>query len=174
MKIERLVVGDLFENCYILTIDNSVIIVDPGDNFDLIDNSISGKNITCVLITHNHFDHVGALKDIIKKYNPLVLDHSKLIEKDYSLDGFSFKVIFTPGHSKDSVTYYFKKENVMFVGDFIFRNSIGRCDLEGGDFNEMLNSISKIKKYKECTIMPGHGDSTTLKYEIENNEYFNI
>ena len=61
----------------------------------------------------------------------------------------------------------------MFVGDFIFKGTIGRCDLEGGNFNEMLQSLQKIKKYeKEITLYPGHGDKTTLKEELENNPYF--
>ena len=61
----------------------------------------------------------------------------------------------------------------MFVGDFIFKGTIGRCDLEGGNFNEMLQSLKKIKKYeKVITLYPGHGDKTTIKEELENNSYF--
>lgn len=174
MKVERLIVGNLYENCYILIKNDDVIIIDPGDNFKLIEKSIDGRRVSCILITHSHFDHIGALDDLIKKYRPLVLDYSNLKEKEYLIDGFKFEVIFTPGHSKDSVSYYFKKERIMFVGDFIFKEGIGRCDLDGGDFKEMLNSIYKIKKYSDCTIYPGHGESTTLKYEKVNNEYFNI
>ena len=60
----------------------------------------------------------------------------------------------------------------MFVGDFIFKESIGRCDLEGGDFTEMKKSLSKIKKYdKDIILYPGHGPSTTLKNELKNNIY---
>ena len=60
----------------------------------------------------------------------------------------------------------------MFVGDFIFKNNIGRCDLPGGNFEEMISSINKIQKYpKEITIYPGHGNKTTLEYELTNNEY---
>ena len=61
----------------------------------------------------------------------------------------------------------------MFVGDFIFRDSIGRCDLVGGDMNEMIRSIGRIKMYpRDIKIDPGHGEETTLGYEMDNNIYF--
>ena len=88
-------------------------------------------------------------------------------------DKFKFEVIYTPGHKEDAITIYFKENKCMFCGDFIFRDSIGRCDLHGGDIKEMLESIKKIKKYdKDTVIYPGHGDKTTLEYEINNNMYF--
>ena len=60
----------------------------------------------------------------------------------------------------------------MFVGDFIFKESIGRCDLAGGDFSDMVKSIDKIKTYdKNITLYPGHGDKTSLDYELKNNPY---
>ena len=100
--------------------------------------------------------------------------------KDYTsdnklitIDNFKFYMIKTIGHKDDLITYYFKDENIMFVGDFIFKNDIGRCDLDGGNFNDMLKSIEKIKKYPLSTkIYPGHGEDTTLENEIENNKYF--
>ena len=61
----------------------------------------------------------------------------------------------------------------MFVGDFIFKGTIGRCDLEGGDFGEMLQSLSKMKGYDPNIVLyPGHGDKTTLGWELRNNPYF--
>ena len=62
----------------------------------------------------------------------------------------------------------------MFVGDFIFKEDIGRCDLPTGNSNEMYNSIIKIKAYDDATIYPGHGEVTTLSYERKNNPYFKI
>ena len=82
------------------------------------------------------------------------------------------KVIYTPGHSKDSITFYFKKEQAMFIGDFIFKDSIGRCDLPGGNEEEMKDSLAKIKKYpSDITLYTGHDEVTTLAYEIEHNPY---
>ena len=170
MKIEKVIVGNLEENCYILDIYGKVIIVDPGDEFDKINEKVNNREILAILITHSHFDHVGALasfKDIDKYY------FNNLKEKQYNIDNFTFEVIFTPGHSSDSVSYYFSKENVLFSGDFIFYNDIGRCDLPTGSMIEMKKSIKKIKKMPLDTIIyPGHGKKTNLKFEIENNYYF--
>ena len=60
----------------------------------------------------------------------------------------------------------------MFTGDFVFKDSVGRCDLPGGNPRDMINSIGKIKKYDDILIYPGHGDKTTLNYEKSNNIYF--
>lgn len=172
MKIEKVVVGELQENCYILDIDNKVLVIDPGDEFDKINKVINNREVLAVLITHNHFDHIGALEDFkeIKKYS-----FDNLEEKEYNIGPFTFEVIFNPGHTSDSVSYYFKEENKLFCGDFIFYQSIGRWDLPTGNINEMLKSIEKIKKLPEETIIyPGHGRETSLQYEIENNDYFNI
>lgn len=170
MNITRLVVGPLEENTYILEIDNELLIVDPGSEYDKISKIINNRKVLGILITHSHFDHVGALdsfKDIdIYKYDVLE-------EKEYNIGKFKFDVIFNPGHSKDSVSYYFRKYNALFSGDFIFYESIGRCDLPTGSISDMEKSIDKIKKYdKDMIIYPGHGEDTTLSHEIEFNPYF--
>lgn len=170
MNITRLVVGPLEENTYILEIDNELLIVDPGSEYDKISKIINNRKVLGILITHSHFDHVGALdsfKDIdIYKYDVLE-------EKEYNIGKFKFDVIFNPGHSKDSVSYYFRKYNALFSGDFIFYESIGRCDLPTGSISDMEKSIDKIKKYdKDMIIYPGHGEATTLSHEIEYNPYF--
>lgn len=170
MKIHRVVVGYLEENCYILEKDGKVLVIDPGDEIDKIKEVINNNKVVGVLVTHSHFDHIGALsyfdKNIIHTFN-------NLEEKEYKIENFTFEVIYNPGHSKDSVSYYFKEENKLFGGDFIFYRSIGRCDLEGGDYNKMMSSISKIKKYpKDMKIYPGHGRKTTLEEEIKYNAYF--
>ena len=95
-------------------------------------------------------------------------------EQEYNIKDFNFKVIYTKGHRNDLVTYYFYEDNIMFTGDFLFKESIGRTDLEYADVNEMKNSINKIKQYDDdIKIYPGHGEDTTLKHEKENNYFFN-
>ena len=85
---------------------------------------------------------------------------------------FNFEVIYNPGHTDDSISYYFKEENILFSGDFIFKGSVGRTDL-GGNNLDMLNSINKIKQYnKDIIIEPGHGEETTLEYELKYNPFF--
>lgn len=159
MKIEKVTVGYLEENCYIVTKNAKTIIIDPGDELKKIQNYIKDKEIVGILITHHHFDHIGALKGLEEIYH---LKHNP-----QNIPGFSFEVIKNPGHSKDSLSFYFKEEKILFSGDFIFYHNIGRCDLEGGDFKEMQESIKHILTYpKEIKIYPGHGPSTTLKEEI--------
>jgi len=171
MKIEKVVVGNLLENTYILSKDNKVLVIDPGDEIDKINGVIGSKEVVGVLVTHNHFDHIGALSSFDKD---IIYSFSNLEEKSYDIQGFSFDVIYNPGHSDDSISFYFKEDNILFCGDFIFKGSIGRCDLATGDFSKMKNSIEMIKKYPiDMVIYPGHGDSTTLGYEISNNIYFN-
>lgn len=169
MEIEKVIVGSLKENCYILGIDNKVLVVDPGDDIDKINKVINNREVLGVLITHRHFDHIGALS----YFNNTIYEKSNLEEKEYIIDKFKFKVLFTPGHTTDSVSYYFEEENILFSGDFIFYETVGRCDLPTGDYTTMLESISKIKKYPSSTIIcPGHGIETTLEHEINNNIYF--
>ena len=131
---------------------------------------VGEKEVLAILITHYHEDHIGALADCIKKYNVCKIDYTS--SKNEMIGPFSFEIIKTFGHKDDAVTYYFKNEAVMFVGDFIFKGSIGRCDLPSGNIKEMKKSINLIKKYdKNIKLYPGHGDETSLGYEIENNIY---
>ena len=170
MTIVKIEVGYLKENCYILSTKNNVLIVDPGDEAEKIINLVGDKKVLAILVTHYHFDHVGALEQIKNTYNAPVIDYK--CDKNQKIGPFDFEIIETKGHKNDSVTYYFKKDGIMFVGDFIFKGTIGRCDLLGGDFNEMLISLDKIKKYDDSIILyPGHGEKTTLKEELINNKY---
>ena len=173
MNIEVVKVGKLECNCYLLDINNKLLIIDPGDDVDKIINKIGDREVVGIIITHYHFDHIGALNDLVNKYNVFVYDKNNMNEGINRIGNFIFDVIYTLGHKEDCISIYFKDNNVMFVGDFIFRDSVGRCDLPGGDINEMIKSINKIKKYdKDIVIYPGHGDKTTLEYEINNNMYF--
>nr|MBP3258924.1 MBL fold metallo-hydrolase [Bacilli bacterium] len=173
MDLKIIKVGSLEENCYIISNDKTIVI-DPGDEANKIISYLKDNNLDLdsILITHHHFDHVGALEDLLNYKKVKVYDISNLEEKNYNISGFNIEVIYTKGHTDDSVTYYFKDYNMMFVGDFIFEGSIGRTDL-GGNTSDMINSLKKIKKYnKNINIYPGHGNSTTLKNEVDNNYYF--
>ena len=170
MEINRVVVGTLEENCYVLRKENNVLVIDPGDEIDKIKEVIGVASVVGVLITHNHFDHIGVLSYFDKE---LVYDISNLEEGEYQIKDFIFNVIYTNGHTSDSISFYFEEINSLFCGDFIFKDTIGRCDLPTGDYNAMMDSINKIKTYpKDMIIYPGHGDSTILDYEIKNNVYF--
>lgn len=167
MNIKKLEVGVLKTNCYILENNEETLIIDPGDDFYKIKENIN-KKVVGVLITHNHFDHVGALKEILNYYNIQVFDKDNLSKGLNNIGLFNFEVTYNPGHTKDSISFIF--DNIMFSGDFIFEGTIGRCDL-GGDFNIMKDSIQRLlKSNKNYIIYPGHGNSTSLDKERNNLE----
>ncbi len=172
MEIKKVITGVLDENCYVLTKNNTAIIIDPGDDYLDIKEAIGENKVLAVLITHSHFDHIGALRNFLTKRSIKIFKKSSLEEKEYTIGDFKFKCIYTPGHSKDSVSFFFEENNCMFVGDFIFKESIGRTDLPGGDNNDMKESLNKLLTFNESiTLYPGHDDETTLKYEKEHNPY---
>lgn len=173
MKIGRVITGYLEENCYVISDEKTCLVIDPGDDYDKIEKEIAGKKVLAVLITHLHHDHIGALRHFLKKRSIKIFKKGNLEEKEYTIGNFTFTAIFTPGHSEDSVTYYFKDINTMFVGDFVFEGTVGRCDLPGGNEEKMKQSIEKLKTYPEDTrLLPGHYEETTIKDEIANNIYF--
>jgi len=170
MKIKRLILGSLETNCYILKNNDEVLIIDPADDYEEIIKNTDNKKILGVIVTHHHFDHIGALSNFKDKYK--IYDYSNLLD-DNKIGSFKFKRLITKGHTDDSISIYFEKDKVLFSGDFIFKHEIGRCDL-GGNVADMKNSIEYIKKFpKDITIYPGHGEKTTLEDELKNNYYFN-
>ena len=172
MNINTVVTGFLDENCYVLIKNNTCLVIDPGDDFQKIKDVVGNNKILAVLITHSHFDHIGALRNFLTKRSIKIFKKSNLEEKEYEVGDFKFKCIHTPGHSKDSVTFYFEEEKAMFIGDFIFKESIGRTDLPGGNSTEMKQSIEKILQYDDdIKLYPGHNEETTLGYEKENNPF---
>ena len=173
MKIEVVKVGDLECNCYLIDINGRLLVIDPGDDSDKIINKIGNRSVVGIIITHYHVDQIGALDSIRNKYNVMAYDITNMNEGVNKIDKFNFEVIYTPGHKEDAITIYFKEDKCMFCGDFIFKDSVGRCDLPGGNINEMINSIERIKKYdRDIVVYPGHGDSTIIGYESDNNIYF--
>ena len=172
METKCVVTGFLDENCYLIIKNGTCLVVDPGDDFHKIKEEIGDNKILGVLITHSHADHIGALRNFLTKRSIKIFKRSNLEEKEYTIGDFKFKCIYTPGHSKDSVTFYFEEEKIMFVGDFIFKDSIGRCDLPGGSESEMKESINKILEYPDdIKLYPGHYQATTLGDEKTNNQF---
>lgn len=173
MEIKKVVTGYLDENCYLLIKDGNCLVVDPGDEYNKIKDEIGDNKVLGVLITHSHFDHIGALRNFLTKRSIKIFKRSNLEDdKEYKIGDFTFKCILTPGHSKDSVTFYFEEDKFMLDGDFIFKESLGRTDFPGGSDSEMQESIQKILKYDDdIKLYPGHYDETTLGYEKQNNPY---
>lgn len=203
-KIKRIMTGIIQENCYIIYQDNLALIVDPGDEASKIKAEITKLDVkpVAVLLTHCHYDHIGALEEIRTTYHIPV--YVSLLEQewlsnpdlnlsahvagkaiiakpaeyeftlgDYNIEGFIFKVVPTPGHSIGSVSFIF--DEFVVVGDALFRGSIGRTDLYTGDFDTLINSI-KTELFvlpDELPAYSGHGDVTTIGHEKKTNPYFN-
>lgn len=164
MQVKCIPVGVLQANCYIVEKNRKAILIDPGDEQEKIERELKELDLVGILLTHSHFDHVGALSYFEEKYH---LNHNEKIED------FFYEVIETPGHSKDSLTFYFPKEKIMFTGDFLFQGTIGRMDLPTGNEKEMEKSLEKIAKYdNDIKIFPGHGPSTMLGNEKRLFKYY--
>ncbi len=154
MEIKKLVLGSLKTNCYIVIKNNECLIIDPAEEAEVIKDACQNYKVVGILVTHHHFDHIGALNELEKYYH---LKHNTFN------DSFGYEIIKTPGHTQDCLTFYFKKEKVLFTGDFIFFHTIGRCDLENSSIPLMIDSLKKISSYPDdLKIYPGHGKSTIL------------
>ncbi len=162
LEIKRLIVGELETNCYLIfnAQTKEALIIDPGSEFDTILKAVQDYQVKEILLTHSHFDHTGALFQLENFYH---LKHNE------GKSSFDYEIIPTPGHTKDSLSFYFPLLNAVFVGDFIFEGTIGRIDL-GGNKIEMKNSIRLfLDRFQEdIQIYPGHGERTTLKNEKES------
>lgn len=201
-KIMKLVVGELQENCFILFDENKdAFVVDPGGSSENIIEAIekNGLNIKYILLTHGHFDHVGAVAALVKKYKAPVYmskDDRAFLESPKEVRASSFgmqieaadvdvfvkegdeisfsegtiKVIETPGHTLGSVCYLF--ENYLFAGDTLFNGSIGRTDFPESDHSLMIESLKKLKKLDDdIYVLSGHGPESQISYEKMTNPY---
>ncbi|MBE6148888.1 MAG: MBL fold metallo-hydrolase [Firmicutes bacterium] len=165
MKIEILKLGYLETNCYLLKKDKNVIIIDPAADASTIINLCKNYHVEGILVTHHHDDHIGALLELEKNYE---LNHNSFLSNN-----FHFDVIPTPGHTHDSLSFYFPKEKILFSGDFIFKNSIGRFDFPESSAIQMKESLNKISTYPDDIIIyPGHGPSTILGQEKTLFNYY--
>jgi len=172
LKVETIVNGMLNENCYIVHNNKNALIIDPGSEENKIIKEIEKNNLNIIgiLITHYHFDHIGALDYFKNKYNVPIYDNKTLGK--HKIINLRFEILSTMGHSSDSVSFYFKETNDVFVGDFVFEGSIGRMDLEGGSEEEMVYSLKKLREFpKNTKLYPGHGNITTLEHELLYNPY---
>lgn len=201
-KIMKLVVGQLQENCFILFDENKdAFVVDPGESSENIIEAIekNSLNIKYILLTHGHFDHVGAVAALVEKYKAPVylskkdrafLESPKEVRAsafgmqieaadvdvfvkdgdEIPFSGGTIKVIETPGHTLGSVCYLF--ENYLFAGDTLFNGSIGRTDFPESDHSLMVESLKKLKKLDdEIYVLSGHGPESQMSYEKMTNPY---
>ena len=171
LEVIRVVTGFLKENCYIIHNGIDCLVIDPGDDQKKILTEIHsrGLQVKGILITHYHFDHVGCLETFKEIYpTAKIVDYKT--KGDVKIDTFEFKVIETYGHTMDSVSFYFDKNDILFTGDFVFKETIG--NFEEDNEQAMINSL-KVFKYMSVNvrIYPGHDEETTVEHEIKYNPF---
>ncbi len=200
-------VGPVQENCYIVRAPSSdrAVIVDPGDEAPRLLGALQAlgiQTVEAILLTHTHFDHVGAVAPVARATGAPVYcpelelevladidghvrwpgvgpfeswnaEHSVAGGETLELAGLTLEVMFVPGHSPGHVSYYVRGSEALFSGDVLFRDSVGRVDLPGGDWPTLLASIgSLIDAYPPQTVVhPGHMGLTTLGAERDHNPF---
>ncbi len=205
MKIYRVVVGPIQENCYIIKNEenNEGVIIDPGDESDRIMATVKQagiQKVPAILITHGHGDHISALDEVkaatgakvymSKEDAPMLkvwnssLSYSTRRDKKFdppdafltdgetlTVAGMDFTIAATPGHTPGGVCI--KLGDLVFCGDTIFLESIGRTDLPGGSYDALLKGIKTklLPLPDETKLLPGHGPATTVGWERRRNPF---
>ena len=193
LKLHTLTLGLYQTNTYIIHDEHSktCCVIDPGYQANTILDKIAelGLTVEAILLTHGHFDHVGAVKDIVAETDcrvylcseelsmPRFITSGSLYhthtygEADVlALAGLTIHIKHTPGHTPGSVCLLV--EDTMFSGDTLFAGSCGRTDLPGGDWNTIQASLKRLASIEaDLQVFPGHGESTTLAQEKQYNPY---
>ena len=188
--ITKLTLGLYQTNTYILSNDSEALVIDPGYEADAILDALQGKQLKAIVLTHGHFDHVGAVKELVAETGcdvyihpaesampPMMTAGQLYYTHTYGegdtispIDGVELSVLHTPGHTPGSVCLLWKDQ--MFSGDTLFEGSCGRVDLPGGDPRVMMESLRRLASLQtDYHVHPGHGGSTTLSAEKRYNPY---
>lgn len=193
LTVHTLPLGDYQTNCYIVHQKNNAacVVIDPGYDAFLIEDRLEQLGLDCkaIFLTHGHFDHVGAVRDLVSTTGcavylhvedlalPLQMTAGKLYYTDFyptegqlTVAGIDFTVLHTPGHTPGSVCLL--AEDALFSGDTLFAGSCGRTDFPCGSAREMTASLRRLKDLPDhLTVYPGHGDASTIAYEKKHNFY---
>ena len=204
--IESIKTPGMGVNCYLLTCEQTkkAALIDPGAGSKMISNWLKNKDIeiSCILLTHGHYDHIGAVEDLRKELNVEVAVHkddaemltdptknlSSYLGKGVTLSPAEIllednqeltvgetilKVIHTPGHTPGSISIL--TEDGLISGDTLFNGSVGRTDFPGGSMQQLINSIENrlMDLNDEIIVYPGHESITTIGKERSSNPYIN-
>ncbi len=199
--IKKLILGSMGVNCYVVYNDQKeCIVIDPGDIGKKVRNFLEENELNplAILLTHGHFDHIGAVDYLCDYYPVPVIAHKETeslvndpklnlsfynkemtlrnkiqyAKEDMKIGEFRIHWYLLEGHCHGSSMIYFPDENAMFSGDVLFKGSVGRYDFPTSSNLQTKQSLETIKAFDfECAIYPGHGDATTLSYEKETNPF---
>ena len=180
------------------------MIIDPGDEANHIMQEIENDHLEVkgILVTHGHFDHIGAVNELKAYYHTdvyatkdtkdmmlnwdenlsVMIGGEKYIVEDvfffvvfFLFVGLFFFVFVLPGHAKGSCLYYYEQEKALFTGDTLFRGGCGRIDFPTGSQSAMIQSLSKIKQFTfDADVYPGHGPQSKISLEKRNNPYLSF
>lgn len=203
--IQQRVLGMVSTNVYVCmhAETKEAFIVDPADDADEIIRLVSamGAKPCAILLTHGHFDHIGAADALRKRYEipvyaeehekellsspalnlsggwadslTLTADHLLKNGDMLNIAGFTIRVLHTPGHTPGGCCYELVGEDILFSGDTLFYMSVGRTDFPGSSGAAMRMSLHRLLEElsEDTQVLPGHGESTTIGYEKRNNPY---
>jgi len=199
MRVQGLTVGPLAENAYLVWEGGRGVLVDPGDEPDRILEAVRGAGFTpeAILLTHAHFDHLGAVAPLAAALGlPVYLHRADLplyqnapaqaaawglsvppppepagfLEEGNEV--FGLRVLHLPGHSPGHLAFYREADGLVLAGDLLFRGGIGRYDLPGADREALFASLRRLLELPDETrVLPGHGPATTLAEERRANPF---
>jgi glyoxylase-like metal-dependent hydrolase (beta-lactamase superfamily II) len=195
--------GPIGTNCYVVRANGSApeaVVVDPGADAARLTSELArmGSTCTAILVTHGHWDHLGAVADLaestgapvhmaederilledVNSFTPSGLElrpytPDVLLQGDETLElaGITFETLRVPGHSPAHLAYY--AEGHLFSGDLVFAGGVGRTDLPGGDWDRLVESIRMLADRfpPDTVVCPGHGPETTLGAELARNPF---
>lgn len=201
MEIKRFIVGPLNTNTYYINYKNTNILIDPGFDDEELMEFLKGKSLDYIILTHYHIDHIlgyhyikkaikGECKTLIHKLDFKFLNDpevngasfigfelEKITDAQY-FEGDEYilipgcKILLSSGHTPGSVVVFFEDEKIMFSGDTIFKDGVGRTDLPGGDSKKLVHTLRKLLTLPlDTKIYPGHEEQTTLsreKYQLSH------
>lgn len=205
MKIQQYVVSVCATNCYFVINDDTkeVVIIDPGASARQLAEKVKEHELkpAGILLTHGHFDHASAAKELAQLLDVKIYAHEAeketletpglnlsgwegkaeayhadvylRDEQELELAGFKVKVLFTPGHTVGGCCYYFMEQSVLFSGDTLFEGSIGRTDFPKGSASQLIRAIKDKLMIlpDETAVYSGHGDMTSIGMERVNNPF---
>lgn len=194
LRVAQLPLGGYRTNCYLAALEgrSDAVVIDPGDEPERVLQALAGEGWTAaaILITHTHFDHIGAVHGVAEATGAEVWmprgeaddlrnfpgaehepDHLLDGGETVSVAGIDFGTIAVPGHSRASIAYY--AHGFVFSGDVLFSGSVGRTDFDDGDHGQLLKSIDSLFQTlpAETVVASGHGPITTLEVERATNPF---